>query len=275
MRKVIFYISNYHTVPDRSKKNPLVCANWKMNKTLSESVDYFIALQNQIEHYHNIDVVVFPSSIALAFLSELREPHSSLSLGAQNIHAGKCGPYTGELSIEQVHEFVQYVLIGHSERRMFFCESEDRVADKVYDCFQHPKIFPVLCIGETQEIRNAGHTLSELVRLLEDALEGITEDVGRLVIAYEPYWAISDGKTPAHTPTPDDVYHATAIIRDWLIEKYGADIAQQVRILYGGSVTSDNAADLYTQGKVDGFLVGGASLSCESFLHILDQVVSS
>ncbi len=252
-------------------RDPMVVANWKMYKTLSQAVQFLSHFPAKVENVSDVEMVICPPFISLADLSRLVK-NTSLSLGAQNMHWEKEGAYTGEISPLMLQELgIKYVIIGHSERRNFFGESDRMVRKKVAAAFTYG-LSPILCIGENWDQFNNGETEKVLKEQLFLALEelSLNRDVmPMLVVAYEPVWAIGTG-TPATSETASKV---AGYIRGLLRELWG-DAAEKIRILYGGSVNPDNILDFTGKPDIDGALIGGSSLQ-EKLLTEMVQAVFS
>ncbi len=247
-------------MPDRT---PYIAANWKMHKTVAEAASFVDALLPRIAATQN-DVVICPSYLALSEVVE-RSRGSAVRVAAQNMHEEEAGALTGEVSAPMLVELdVDAVILGHSERRQYFNETDEALALKVPAALA-AGLEPILCVGESEEARDADQTKGVLERQLQADLAGV--ESGRLaevVVAYEPIWAIGTGRTA----TPEQAQEACAFIRDVLRERGAA--ADAVRILYGGSVKPANAAELMSQLDIDGALVGGASLDPEDFAAIVE-----
>jgi triosephosphate isomerase len=244
-------------------RTPYIAANWKMNKTVAEAAEFVDALLPRIAATQH-DVVVCPPFTALHEVVERRRG-TAVRVAAQNMHEAESGAFTGEVSALMLVELdVEAVVLGHSERRQFFGETDAALAKKVPAALAHD-LEPILCVGESEEARDAGETESVLERQLQaDLAEVSDEDVAKVVIAYEPIWAIGTGKVA----TPGQAQEACAFIRD-VLRARGAAV-DEVRVLYGGSVKPDNAAELLALPDVDGALVGGASLNAEDFAAIVE-----
>ncbi|MBS1884597.1 MAG: triose-phosphate isomerase [Actinobacteria bacterium] len=244
-------------------RTPYIAANWKMNKTVAEAAEFIDALLPRIAATQN-DVVVCPPFTALHEVVERRRG-TAVRVAAQNMHEGEAGAFTGEVSAPMLGELdVEAVVLGHSERRQFFGETDAALAKKVPAALA-ADLEPILCVGESEEARDAGETEAVLERQLQaDLAEVSDEDVAKVVIAYEPIWAIGTGKVA----TPEQAQEACAFIRDVLRARGAA--ADDVRILYGGSVKPGNAAELLALPDVDGALVGGAALVAEDFAAIVE-----
>ena len=252
-------------------RKPLISGNWKMNLNHFEATTLVQKLVYELtpEDFDAVDVSIHPPftdirTIQTYFLAEKELP--AIAIGAQNCHWEASGAYTGEVSPSMLAKLdVSYVIAGHSERRELFGESDETVNLKVHAIFTHG-MTPILCVGETLDEREAGTTEAKVTSQVTAGLAGLsTEQVGQLVIAYEPIWAIGTGRTA----TPDDAQTVCRTIRDTVAEVSGAATAAAVRIQYGGSVKATNAAELMTCPDIDGALVGGASLEAESFAGIV------
>ena len=244
-------------------RTPYIAANWKMNKTIAEASEFIDALLPRIAATQH-DVVVCPPFTALQEVVERRRG-TAVRVAAQNMHYEESGAFTGEISAPMLVELdVEAVVLGHSERRQFFGETDEALAKKVPAALA-ADLEPILCVGESEEARDAGQTEEVLARQLEaDLAEVSDEDVAKVVIAYEPIWAIGTGKVA----TAEQAQEACAFIRDVLRARGAA--ADDVRILYGGSVKPGNAAELLALPDVDGALVGGAALVAEDFAAIVE-----
>jgi triosephosphate isomerase len=247
-------------------RTPLLAANWKMHLNRREAKTLTEDLLKQIEKTEN-DVLICPPYLLFDTVQKLCAGSKKVATGVQNMHFADKGAFTGEVSAEMVKDSgATFAIIGHSERRAIFGETDEMCAKKVVqaDAFG---ITPVLCVGESLDQREAGSTTAVIDKQLDGSLEGLNLDSGeRLVVAYEPVWAIGTGKTA----TPQDAETVIKHIRERLSEKYGERISAAVRILYGGSVKPDNVDELMAQPNIDGALVGGASLEAESFARIVN-----
>lgn len=246
------------------KLKPLVIANWKMHKTHEEAKAFIMALKN---HLHpSVEVGITPSFTALES-GVVAASGSSLLMGAQNVHEAPSGAFTGEISARQLSALgVSYVLLGHSERRHIFKETSKTIALKVKSAVSEG-LLPVLCIGETLEERETGKTEEVLAKQLKESLEDVT--LSRLVVAYEPVWAIGTGKVA----TPDLAEKAHHFIYTELAKHFGTEFADRVPLLYGGSVKQEHMKELLQEPHIHGVLVGGASLDVTSFGHIIRESV--
>jgi triosephosphate isomerase len=247
-------------MPDRT---PYLAANWKMNKTVAEAAEFVDALLPRIAATQH-DVVLCPSYLALAEVVERRRG-TAVRVAAQNMHEEASGAFTGEVSAPMLVELdVETVVLGHSERRQLFGETDEALARKVPAALA-AGLEPILCVGETEQARDAGETETVLERQLQADLSGVeSEAMSGIVIAYEPVWAIGTGRTA----TPEQAQEACAFIRDVLRARGAA--ADAIRILYGGSVKPANATELLALPDVDGALVGGAALDPDEFAAIVE-----
>ncbi|HEX5165598.1 MAG TPA: triose-phosphate isomerase [Thermomicrobiales bacterium] len=241
----------------------LVAGNWKMNLDRREAIALAGALAGVAKPSSPVEVGIFPP---FPWIVPVRDIVANLhiAVGAQNCHTDVSGAFTGEVSAAMLADVCDYILAGHSERRHIFGESDETVGAKVAAILAtSPR--PILCVGELLNERNAGRAEEVVARQLDAGLASVAqEDVERLTIAYEPVWAIGTGVAA----TPDDAQAMCAFVRSWLIERFGIS-GGDLRILYGGSVSPDNAATLFGQADVDGALVGGASLKADSFRAIV------
>ncbi len=246
-------------------RTPLIAGNWKMHKTSPEAVETASELVKLVADTTDVDIMIAPVFTALKPVSEVVR-NSRVGLGAQNLYWEKEGAFTGEISADMlVSAGCQYVIIGHSERRQFFGETDQTVNKRIRAAID-AKLIPVFCVGESESERDADQTFSVLDKQVKKGLEGYRADeLGTLVIAYEPVWAIGTGKTA----TREQAQEAHQFIRSLVDSAFGTDLANAVRILYGGSVKPDNVAQLMQMPDIDGALVGGASLNAESFSRIV------
>ena len=243
---------------------PIIAGNWKMNKLVTDAIELANGLKRRLYEVSNVDIVVCPPFTVLSEVSELiRE--SNIDLGAQNVYWEDEGAYTGEVSSPMLKDIgCKYVIIGHSERRALFGETSETVNKKVRAALTNG-LSPIVCVGETLEEREAEKTFDVVRDHIENGLKDLSkEQILKIVIAYEPVWAIGTGKTA----TPEQAQEAHAFIRQLLADIYGID-SSRVRIQYGGSVKPDNASVLMSQPDIDGALVGGASLNLDSFVEIV------
>lgn len=249
-------------------RKQILAGNWKMNHTIEEARNWIRRYQTVQKKGYLMDVLLFPSYTALYPISK-EAFKSGITVGAQNIHEDENGAFTGEISGKMlVDAGAKWVLVGHSERRTLFGETDDRINLKVRQAL-FCELHVILCVGETLEQRDAGEH-QEVVRqqVINGLKEVHTSDLAHVVIAYEPVWAIGTGKTA----TPEDAQEMHAAIRQMVKEEKGEAIAEKMRILYGGSVNADNASELFACPDIDGGLVGGASLKPDSFLSILRAI---
>lgn len=247
---------------------PFIAANWKMHMTSAETEAYIKTFLLEITDISDteVDIVLAPPFTSLPKASELLSNQSKIRLGAQNVSEHRSGPYTGEISATMLREFfVRYVIIGHSERRQYFGET-DAWINKKMRAAHDSSLRPIFCLGETLEERDRGQVESVLGRQLREGLAGFKEnEIQNTVIAYEPIWAIGTGRTA----TPEQAEEAHAFLRSELSKLVDPQIANRVRILYGGSVKPDNTEALLSQPNINGALVGGASLDPRQFLEIV------
>ena len=248
-----------------SGRTPLIAGNWKMYKTSPEAVDTAQKLVGLVADTADVDIMIAPVFTALDPVSQV-VCDSRVGLGAQNLYWEKEGAYTGEISADMlVAAGCQYVIIGHSERRQYFGETDETVNQKIRAAIGG-RLIPVFCVGESEAEREAGQTFSVLDKQVQIGLNGyFAKDLNTLVIAYEPVWAIGTGKTA----TKEQAQEAHQYIRSLIEKNIDQALAQSMRILYGGSVKPDNVTDLMSMPDIDGALVGGASLDAESFSKIV------
>ena len=243
---------------------PLIAGNWKMNSTVSEARELVSKMLRELDEIDGVDKVICPPFISLAAVYGLIKG-SSIKLGAQNLYFTERGAYTGEISPLMVADLCEFVSIGHSERRQYFNETDEIVNKKVPAALK-VGLKPILCIGERLEENEAGLTEKVVTSQLRSALAGIAY-INGIIIAYEPVWAIGTGKAA----TGKQANQTISLIRRNISQLYDKEIAQNLRILYGGSVTADNATEFMQQSEIDGALVGGASLKADQFLSIVKQ----
>ena len=246
-------------------RKPVIAGNWKMNKTIKEAIELVNSLKRELIDIQEVEIVVCPVYTALSDISDLLID-SNISLGAQNVYWEPSGAFTGEISPAMLKDAgCKYVIIGHSERRKYFNES-DQTVNKRIKAAQGVDLIPIFCVGETLEEREADKTIDVVKRQLAGGLEGLEKDaLLNLIIAYEPVWAIGTGKTA----TPEQAQEVHSFIRNWLHENCSEEVASDLRILYGGSVKPANIKELMQQSDIDGALVGGASLDSSSFVGIV------
>ena len=247
-------------------RKPVIAGNWKMYKTLSEAKQFLLEVKGLAPDSVKVDTVVCAPAL---FLDQLVQAagDTSIKIGAQNMHYETDGAFTGEVSPSQLADLsVDYVIIGHSERRQYFNETDEAVNKKVHAAFSH-SLTPIVCVGETLEEREAGETESKVEAQVEKALAGLNDEQAKqAIIAYEPIWAIGTGKTA----TSEDANEVCGAIRSKVESLFGSNVADDIRIQYGGSVKPENIEELLAMEHIDGALVGGASLQPESFLKLLE-----
>ncbi len=258
------------TEQDQTKpesRRHVVAGNWKMFKTRDEAQATVRELVGLVGNIQTVDIVVCPPFTALPTVEEILTG-SVVQLGAQNVHWQDEGAFTGEVSVSMLADYgCRYVIIGHSERRQYFQESDEVIQGKLERVFS-TELVPILCVGESLEAREADRMEEVVLGQLERAMRELTDpQTSRIIIAYEPVWAIGTGRTA----TPELAEKVHFLIRNWFSDHCSTDVADQVRILYGGSVKPENAGQLMEQENIDGFLVGGASLEAQSFAEIVQQ----
>jgi triosephosphate isomerase len=245
-------------------RNPFVAGNWKMNTTATEAEQLVFEMLEKLDRMKGVEKVLCPPFVSLVAVNMMLRG-SSIKLGAQNMYFETAGAYTGEISPPMLRELCEFVILGHSERRWYFGETDEIVNKKVKAALSN-KLKPILCVGERLEENEAGKTEEVINRQVTAALN-VIEPVSNLVIAYEPVWAIGTGKAASGRQAAATIQ----FIRDVLAKLWNKSIAQDLRILYGGSVTSANIAEFISQPEIDGALVGGASLKAEEFVSIVEQ----
>jgi len=243
---------------------PMIAGNWKMHTTVEEAIELVVKMRYELDRIDNVDKVICPPFVSLEAL-KTRLEGSTIKLGAQDIHYEEKGAFTGEISPQMVADLCEYVIVGHSERRQYFNETID-IVDKKVKAAMKVGLKPILCIGESPEENKAGKTEEVLAKQLSSPSARLYL-IGGIVIAYEPIWAIGTGR-PA---SGEQANKTIGFIRNYIAEEQGKGIAQDVRILYGGSVTAENIAEFVKQPEIDGALVGGASLKVSEFLSIVKQ----
>lgn len=246
-------------------RRKVIAGNWKMNMLPNEAIEFIDKLSALVKDTDN-EVILCVPYIDL-FYALLTAQNTNIKIGAQNMHFEEKGAYTGEVSAKMLKSInVEYVIIGHSERREYFNETDETVNKKLKAAFENG-LKPIVCVGETLEQREAGKAVEVITKQTELALDGLTnEQVKNTIIAYEPIWAIGTGKTA----TNEDANNAVKEVRKKVAEMYGEDVSEEVIIQYGGSVKSKNAKELFTMSDIDGGLVGGASLDPEEFSKIVN-----
>ena len=243
---------------------PLIAGNWKMNTTVDEARQLVTGMRPGLDEIEGVEKVVCPPFISLAIVKELIKD-SSIRLGAQNLYFEERGAYTGEVSPLMLAGLCEYVIIGHSERRQYFGETNEIVNRKLRAALK-VGLKPILCVGERPGENETGKTKAAVTGQLKSALAGLAYPQN-LVIAYEPIWAIGTGRAATSSQANETIN----LIRQQSTELYGEENTEKVRILYGGSVTADNIAEFLEQSEIDGALVGGASLKADQFLSIVKQ----
>jgi len=246
-------------------RKPMVAANWKMNKTAFEARELIQAMLPELKKIEAVDIVLCPPFTNLSLVCEQID-ETDLKLGAQNMHWQEKGAFTGEVSASMLADFCDYVILGHSERRQMFGETNETVNKKAHTALAH-NLKPIICVGESLEQNQAGETAQVVETQCRESLQDITpEQAQNIVIAYEPVWAIGTGL--AATPEGANEVHRD-VIRPVLRDLFGAEIAEGMRILYGGSVNAENAGELFAMSDIDGGLIGGASLKADAFVAVV------
>ena len=246
-------------------RKKIIAGNWKMNMLPNEAINYIDQLAPLVKDTENEVIICVPYTDL--FYALLTAQETNIKIGAQNMHFEETGAYTGEVSGKMLKSIgVEYVIIGHSERRQYFNETDETVNKKIKAAFVN-ELKPIVCVGETLEQREAGKTEEIITTQTEKALEGLTnEQVKNTIVAYEPIWAIGTGKTA----TAEDANNSIKAIRDKICQIYGQNVGNGVIIQYGGSVKSTNAKELFEMSDIDGGLVGGASLKPDEFAKIVN-----
>lgn len=252
-------------------RTPIVAGNWKMNKNVEEARSLVSSMSLKLREIEGVEKVLCPPFPALLAVSAMLQG-TDIGLGAQNLHWEEKGAYTGEVAPNMVAEFCKYVIIGHSERRAYFGETDETVNKKVRAALAH-RLTPIVCVGETEKEYEAGQTGEVVRRQISRGLADVDPaKAAELIIAYEPVWAIGTGKASSGA-------NANAVLADHLrpalTELFGAETAQAIRIQYGGSVTASNADEFFHQPEIDGALVGGASLKEDEFVGIVRAAARS
>ena len=255
----------------RNMRTPMVAGNWKMNKTVAEARELVSLMSKKLSEISDVETVLCPPFLAISAVAEALEG-SGIGLGAQNLHWEEKGAFTGEVAPNMVKEFCRYVIIGHSERRTYFGETDESVNRKLHAALK-AGLTPIVCVGETLEQYEAGSTSEVVRRQISAGLAGVdTASAAKLVVAYEPVWAIGTGK--ASSGENANFVHQN-VIRPALSDLFGLAGAEAIRILYGGSVTGSNASEFFAYADIDGALVGGASLKPDEFVAITKAAVRS
>ena len=246
-------------------RKKVIAGNWKMNMLPNEAMEFIEKFAPLVKDTQNEVILCVPYTDLFYALLNVQE--TNIKIGAQNMHFEESGAYTGEISAKMLKSInVEYVIIGHSERRQYFNETDETVNKKIKAAFEND-LKPIVCVGETLEEREAGKTIEIITNQTQKALEGLTnEQVASIIIAYEPIWAIGTGKTA----TSEDAENSIKAIRDKIEKIYGQNVSQRVIIQYGGSVKSSNAKELFEMPDIDGGLVGGASLKPDEFAKIVN-----
>jgi len=246
-------------------RRPIIAGNWKMHKTIDEAVALVHAMRPSLDEIESVESVVCPPFVALSAVADALKG-SRVKVGAQNMHWAEKGAYTGEIAPPMLAGLCQYVILGHSERRSYFGETDEGVNKKAKAALAHGLI-PIICVGETEAQYDAGETDAVVRRQVTAALDGLTaEQVRSLVIAYEPVWAIGTGKAATGVDANRVIGR---IVRGTIAELYDEETAQTVRVQYGGSTNPANIAEFMQQSDIDGALVGGASLKADSFVEMV------
>jgi triosephosphate isomerase len=246
-------------------RTPVIAGNWKMFKTAHEAVVFVKELRVLVKDVNGVDIIVAPAFVAVQPVAEALRS-SNIAVAAQNIHWDREGAFTGEVSAPMVKDAgAEYVIVGHSERRRLFGETDATVNRKIGAAVA-AGLTPIVCVGETLEEREHSDTLAVLDRQIRDGLDGLTgEQVADMIVAYEPVWAIGTGRTATAAQAQEAHQHIRGRLRQW----FGGGAAERCRVLYGGSVKSDNIVELIREGDVDGGLVGGASLDVRGFAALV------
>jgi triosephosphate isomerase len=245
-------------------RKKIIAGNWKMNKSIAEAADLAAGIKLELAECKEVDVVLCPPFTALKTVGDAITD-TSIKLGAQNMHSDPDGAFTGEISAAMLRDiYCHFVILGHSERRTLFGETDATVNRKVKAALA-ANLVPIVCVGETLEQREAGETNAVVEAQVRQSLDGLGEDLVRVIIAYEPVWAIGTGRTA----TPEQAQEVHALIREILTGMADENTAQTIRIQYGGSMKPANAAELLGQPDIDGGLIGGASLEARSFVEIV------
>lgn len=252
-------------------KKPFIAGNWKMFKTISEAVSLVQTIKAGVYKITDCQIVVCPPFTALSAVSQVIKD-SPIDLGAQNMHPEIEGAFTGEIAPGMLKDVsCRYVILGHSERRQYFHETDAFINEKAKTALKY-SLIPIICVGETLAQREARQQMEVVKAQFDQSLKDLTkEEISKTVIAYEPVWAIGTGKTAS----PEQAEQMQSYIRRLLKEKYSEEIANRVPILYGGSVKPDNIAELMKKPNIDGALVGGASLKAESFVQIIQNALTA
>ncbi len=248
-------------------RKPFIAGNWKMKKISKEGVELVNGLKRELADLSGVDIVVCPPYTLLSDISDVLVD-SNVELGAQDVSWQKEGAFTGEISVRMLKDAgCRYVIVGHSERRKYFSENEDIVNKKI-KTVEAEELTPIFCLGETLEERENNETINIIKGQLEGGLSGLDqESVSKIIIAYEPVWAIGTGKTA----TPEQAQEVHQFIRNWIKSNYSEAVSEGLRIIYGGSVKPANTKELMQKTDIDGALVGGAALEIDSFAQIVKE----
>jgi triosephosphate isomerase (TIM) len=251
------------------KRKPIIVGNWKMNLDRSGAVALARDVAKQATGVDSVELAVCPPTVYVDAVAQVLKG-TPVGWGVQNVYHQSNGAFTGEISVAMVQDLgCQYAILGHSERRQFLGETDDQINRKLLVVLAAVGLTPIVCVGERLEQRETGQTLDVIRRQIEGSLAGLSaEQMGRVVVAYEPVWAIGTGRTA----TPEQAEEVHLALRTILQERYNREVAESVRIQYGGSVKADNARKLLAQPNIDGALVGGASLKAGEFMGIVAAV---
>jgi len=246
-------------------RQPIIAANWKLHKNRSEAEEFLNKFREKVKYVSGVEIVLGPTYTTLSTVVKGTKG-TEIKVSAQNVYYELEGAYTGEISPDMLSEIgCEYVIVGHSERRHLFGETDAMINKKLHAVFNHDML-PILCIGETENERNKGQTEQVLKRQLESGLDGLdASQVANMIVAYEPVWAIGTGESAS----PDDAQSGCKFSRDRIGEIFDEDTCQQTRLQYGGSIKPHNAKDLMSLPDIDGGLIGGASLKPDSFAEII------
>lgn len=245
-------------------RKKIIAGNWKMNKSIADAESLASDLKRDLADCRDVDIVLCPPFTALRVVGE-KISDSHIKLGAQNMHWESNGAFTGEISPNMLRDlFCRYVILGHSERRSYFHETDEMVNRKTKAALA-ANLQPIVCVGETLEERDGGHAKNVVKKQVENSLAGLADELKMVIVAYEPVWAIGTGRNA----TPEQAQEMHLFIRETLKAMAGEEISETVRIQYGGSVKPNNAQELMKQPDIDGALVGGASLEARSFVEIV------
>jgi triosephosphate isomerase len=245
-------------------RKPLIAGNWKMNTNISQAISLVQAMLADLDKIQGVEKVLCPPFISLSAIKEIIK-NTSIRLGAQNMYFEDKGPYTGEISPLMLIDLCDFVILGHSERRQYFAETDELINKKVQVALESG-LTPILCVGEKLEENEANRTEIVITRQIRNGLRGIKPN-NRLVIAYEPIWAIGTGKAA----TGKQANTTIDLIRSTVANIWDPETVKSIRLLYGGSVTGTNIVEFITEPEIDGALVGGASLKADDFVNIVNQ----